>query len=123
MAGRQWKLTVRHASTVRRTTCDSFDQAMAEIEGRVAEIRAEGPLAPVKSLREFEPGDRIHARLEVRAPGRIRAPKAGVDLMGDGRLVPYLGGVSRQEIEVQPGESEFSALAREFQARISGRSN
>ena len=63
-------------------------------------------------LRTFEPGDRVAARLELSIGGALRGRSAGVDLMGDGSLVPYSGGIGRHELDVAKGESLVDALRR-----------
>jgi hypothetical protein len=63
-------------------------------------------------VREFGPGDRVAARLEI-STGRLwRSRTAGVDVMGDGSLVPFEGAMSRSEIEPRGGESAFDAVRR-----------
>ncbi len=46
-------------------------------------------------LRDFEPGERVAARLELSTGGLLRGRAAGVDVMGDGSLVAVRGGVRR----------------------------
>jgi hypothetical protein len=65
-------------------------------------------------LRTFEPGDRVAARIELSTGGMLRGRSAGVDLMGDGALVAYSGGIGRRELEVSHGESLVAALRREL---------
>ena len=54
-------------------------------------------------LRDFEPADQVAARLEISGKGLLRAPTAGVDVMGDGSLVPFSGSVRREELEPPRG--------------------
>ena len=49
-------------------------------------------------IRKFEPGSRVAARIEVSAGGWLRKQDAGVDVMGDGALVAFKGGVGRKEL-------------------------
>jgi hypothetical protein len=65
-------------------------------------------------LREFEPGDRVAARIEVSSGGWLHGRAAGVDVMGDGALVPYAGGVRRRTLEPGEGESALDAVRREL---------
>ena len=61
-------------------------------------------------IRTYEPGQRVKARLEISTGGFLRRLDAGVDVMGDGRLVPYAGGVRRRELETARGESAYDAV-------------
>ena len=65
-------------------------------------------------LREFGPGERVAARLELSTGGLLRGRSAGVDLMGDGSVVAYAGGIGRRELEVAAGETAVDALRREL---------
>ena len=76
----------------------------------VASIRDAGPLADVKAFRTFEPGSRVAARLEISTGGWLRGgADAGIDVMGDGSLVAYAGGVRRNELEAEE-DSAFDAI-------------
>ncbi len=109
-----WKLTVRHGSDVERTPFDDLAAAIAAARERAEQIRGEGPLQGVSMLRDFEPEQRVHARVEISGRGLLRPPTAGVDLMGDGRLVPFRGGIRRQELKPRRGGDAFDALEREL---------
>ena len=61
-------------------------------------------------LRTFEPGERVHARLELSSGGWLRGRDAGVDGMGDGALVPYAGGARKRALNVERGEDVFDAV-------------
>lgn len=106
----RYTLTVRHGSEVRRERMGSLEQAIDELQRRAEEIRSEGPLQKVSSLRDFEPGERVHARLEISTGGILRGRDAGVDVMGDGTLVPFRGGVRRTELELEGSQSPFDAI-------------
>jgi hypothetical protein len=80
---------------VTRESFEDLDQAMSALKEAASKARAEGPLDSLKMLRNFEPGERVAARIEVSAGGWLRGREAGVDLMGDGRLVAYAGGRGR----------------------------
>ncbi len=60
-------------------------------------------------VRRFAPVDRVVARLEVRARGRVRA---GLDVRGDGSSEGYTGRLSKSVIEQRDGESPYAALRR-----------
>jgi hypothetical protein len=61
-------------------------------------------------IRTYAPGQRVKARLEISTGGVLRRSDAGIDVMGDGRLVPYAGGIRRRELEPARGESPYEAL-------------
>jgi hypothetical protein len=63
-------------------------------------------------LRRFEPSQRVAARLEISTGGWLRGHAAGVDVMGDGSVVPFRGGMARSELEPRRGESAFDAVRR-----------
>jgi hypothetical protein len=63
-------------------------------------------------LREFEPGERVAARLELSTGGWLRGREAGVDVMGDGGLVAYVGGLGRSHLEPRGDETAFDAVRR-----------
>ena len=105
-----WRLTVRHGSKVKREQFGGLDEAIAEMERRVEAIRAEGSLGVVEMFRAYGPETRVAARIEITGPGRLRRPEAGVDVMGDGRLVPYRGAILRRELEPERGESAYEAV-------------
>jgi len=73
-------------------------------------IRREGDLPEVSMLRTFEPGERVHARLELSSGGWLRGRDAGVDVMGDGALVAYSGGARKRALDVDPAGDVFDAV-------------
>jgi hypothetical protein len=93
-----WKLTVRHGSQVDRASFSSLEEALAEARGRAAAVLSEGGLGTVKAFRDYEPGDRVNARIEISGGGFLRGPEAGIDVMGDGAIVPYSGGIRKQRL-------------------------
>ena len=107
-----YRLTIRHGSRVERERYDQLPEALAEMERRAAEIGAAGPLPSVKALRAYAPGDRVAARLELSTGGWLRGTAAGVDLMGDGSMIPFSGGVRRRTIEPADQESALEAVRR-----------
>lgn len=107
-----YKLTVRDGPKVSREKHQSLAGAIAAMRSHVERIRAEGDLPTVSMLRTYEPGDRVRARLEISAGGVLRSRDAGIDVMGDGGLVPYRGGVFRRQIEHDPGDTAFDAVER-----------
>lgn len=75
-------------------------------------IRAEGPMEPVSTLRDFRPEDLVRARLQLSRKGWLRKPVAGVDVRGDGTFMPFRGGVRREELDPSGHETPFD-LVRE----------
>lgn len=105
-----WRLTIRHGSKVKRERVGSVDEAIAELERRAESIRAGEPLDEVTMFRTYGPDKRVAARLEVTGPGLVRRPEAGVDVMGDGRVVPYRGAIFKRELEPADGQTAYDAV-------------
>jgi len=97
---------------VTRNSYDDLGAAVEAMEGHVNRVLAEGGLEGVKMLRDFEPGQRVAARIEISTGGWLRSRDAGIDVMGDGRMVGFAGGVRRRELEPAPGETMFDAIRR-----------
>ena len=89
--------------------------ALAALQAQVERIRAGTDLASVKMLREFEPAERVAARLEISTGSIFRGRSAGIDVMGDGSLVAYAGGVARRPLEPEASEPPYAAIARELE--------
>ena len=107
-----FRLTVRNGPKVSREKHESLAGAVSALRTHTERIRAEGDLPAVSMFRTYEPGDRVHARLEISTGGVFRSRDAGIDVMGDGGLVPFRGGVFRKEIERDAGEGAFDAVER-----------
>jgi hypothetical protein len=107
-----YRLTVRRGPKVNRARFERLEDAIAELRRQAEEIQATGTLPTVTMLREFEPGERVSARLEISTGGWLRGHAAGVDVMGDGSVVPFRGGIARSELEPRRGESVFDAVRR-----------
>lgn len=105
-----WKLTVRHGSDVEHESFEELDEAVAAMRERALAIRAEGPVKPVSSLRDFAPGQQVHARLQLTGKGLLRKPVAGIDVRGDGTFMPYRGGVTREELDPSGHDTPFDAV-------------
>ena len=106
----KWRLVVRHGSRVRHETFDDLDDAVTAMKRQTQLIRQEGPLGEISAIGDYEPGQRVHARLELSIGGLFRGREAGMDLMGDGALVPYVGVVRKRRLEPAPNQSPFDAL-------------
>jgi hypothetical protein len=109
-AGR-YTLTVRHGSVVERGRFDGIEEAIEEMRRSAEAIRAEGSLPKVSVPRDYEPSEQVHARLEISTGGLLRRREAGLDVMGDGSLVPYTGGVRRTPLEAPDTDDPFEAVA------------
>ncbi len=103
-------LTVRSGPRVERERHDSAEEALAALADKVEEIAAEGDLPEVKMLRTFRPDQRVKARLEISTGKIFRRREAGVDVMGDGAVVPYSGGAFKRPID-SPSDDYLAALA------------
>jgi hypothetical protein len=112
----RWKLTIRHGSDVDHERFDDLDEAVATMRERALAIRAEGPVRPVQSLRDFEPGDQVHARLQLSSGGLLRKSVAGVDVRGDGTFVPFRGGVGREELDPSDHDTPFDVVRETLKA-------
>jgi hypothetical protein len=106
----KYRLTTRHGSRVQKESFESLDEAIQAMERRSGEIRREGPLSEISALRDFKPGQRVHARLELSTGGVLRGTEGGIDVMGDGTLVPYVGGVRKRKLEPPDGGTAFDAV-------------
>lgn len=117
MARPKWKLTVRHGSEVEHSDFDDLDVAVAAMRERAMAIRADSPPAQtVRSLRDFEPADQVHARLQLSGRGLFRKPVAGVDVRGDGSFVPFSGGVAREELDPSAHVTPFDLVRETLEA-------
>jgi hypothetical protein len=112
-----WKLTVRHGSDVEHESFEELGDAVAAMRERALAIRAEGPMRPVSSLRDFGPGQQVHARLQLAGKGLLRKPVAGIDVRGDGTFTPFRGNVTREELDPAAYETPFDAVRETLEAR------
>jgi hypothetical protein len=97
---------------VNRESFNRLDEAIDAMQARAEAVRGEGPLESVTMLRDFDPDVRVAARLELSTGGWLRGRDVGVDVMGDGSLIPYQGGIRRRQLEALPGEAAFEAVRR-----------
>lgn len=112
----RWKLTVRHGSDVDHEGFDDLAEGVAAMRARALAIRAEGPVDRVQSLRDFEPRDQVHARLQLSSGGLFRKSTAGVDVRGDGTFVPFRGGVVREELDPTNHDTPFDLVRETLEA-------
>ena len=107
-----WKLTVRHGSDVEHVGFEELDEAITAMRERAMAIRAEGPMEPVSTLRDFSPDDLVRARLQLSGKGLLRKPAAGIDVRGDGVFVPYRGTVRREELDPSGDKTPFETVRK-----------
>jgi hypothetical protein len=89
---------------------DDLDAAVAEMRRRALAIRAEGPVKSASLLRDYGPGNQVHARLQLSGKGLLHKPVAGVDVRGDGTFVPFRGGLTREELDPTEYDTPFDAV-------------
>jgi hypothetical protein len=111
-----WKLTIRHGSDVDHERFDDLGAAVAAMRERALAIRSEGPLRRVQSIRDFEPGDQVKARLQLKGGGFLKKAAAGVDVRGDGTFVPFKGGVVREELDPTHHDTPFDLVRETLEA-------
>ncbi|UJA21303.1 hypothetical protein HJD18_14505 [Thermoleophilia bacterium SCSIO 60948] len=110
----EYRLTVRNGSTVTRERAD-LDRGLELLRERVGEIRSQGNLPEAKMLRRYEPAQQVAGRVELSNGGLLRGGKsAGIDVMGDGTLIPFTGGSKRRELNGEDSESPFELVEREL---------
>lgn len=112
----RWKLTVRHGSEVSHAEFEDLGEAVAAMRERALAIRSEGPARPVRSLRDFAPGEQVHARLQLSGRGLLRKPAAGIDVRGDGTFMPFRGGVVREELDPSRHDTPFDRVRETLEA-------
>ncbi len=105
-----YTLTVRNGPVVERERFESLEQAAAALRERCDAILAEGGLEGVSMIRDFTPEQLVKARLEISTGRLLRRREAGVDVMGDGSLVPFAGGTFRKPIEGEGGSDYADAV-------------
>jgi hypothetical protein len=106
----KWKVTIRHGSRVGREKFDSLDEAISDARRRVEEIRREDGLPEITVFRMHSPSQRVNARIEVSGPGLIRSREGGIDVMGDGRAIAYIGAVRKETIDADSLDEAFERL-------------
>ena len=101
-----WKVTVRHGSEVQRERVETLDEAIAQARRAVDEVRREGGLPEASGFRDYAPDQQVHARIELDGPGFLRGRQGGIDVMGDGTLVPYMGAIRKRPLGGEgPGDA------------------
>jgi hypothetical protein len=116
VARSKWKLTIRHGSEVDHQSFEELGEAVGAMRERALAIRSEGPVRRVQSLRDYGPGEQVHARLQLSGGGLLRKSTAGVDVRGDGTFVPFKGGVVREELDPTHHDTPFDLVRETLEA-------
>ena len=109
-----WRLTVRVGPDVDKEQYEGLDEALAEARARAAAILAGERLGTVKAFRDYAPGQLVLARIEVSGRGMLRGPEAGIDVMGDGALVPYTGAIRKHRLDAATLDEAIAAIRAEL---------
>ena len=107
---------MRDGPDVSHSSFDDLGEAVAAMREAAMKIRAGAPARPVRSLRDFAPGDQVRARLQISGRGFLRKPTAGVDVRGDGTFMPFSGGVGRVELDPTTHETPFDLVRETLEA-------
>jgi ribulose 1,5-bisphosphate carboxylase large subunit-like protein len=78
----------------------------------VEEVVGEGPLQRRSMIRDYEPETQVAARFEISSGGLFGGDTAGIDVMGDGRVVPFRGGMVRHELEPKGNQTPYDAVRK-----------
>ena len=89
---------------------DTLEAALTETRSRIGAVLSEGRLGRASGFRDYEPSERVQARIEISGPGLISGPEAGVDVMGDGSLIPYRGVLRKQRLEADSLDDSIERL-------------
>lgn len=89
---------------------ESLAGALDALRRHVERIRDGGGLPEVSMIRTYAAGDRVEARLEISTGRMLRSRDAGIDVMGDGAVIPFAGGVRRKPLRLEPGQSPYAAV-------------
>lgn len=107
-----WRVTERDGSEVTKGKFETLDEAISHARDVVDRVMREGRLDTVSMLRDFTPDQRVQARIEIGRNRFFRAADAGIDVMGDGAVIAYRGGINRQALEADTLDEAFE-LVRE----------
>ena len=102
-----YALTIRRGPKVVKSSHPELHGALRALEEALRVVPESGPTRVFR--REIAPVAQVVARGELRGPRRVRG---GVDVRGDGSAEAWTGRLSKQLIEVAPGETPYAALGR-----------
>jgi hypothetical protein len=105
-----WKVTVRVGPKVGRERFDSLDDALGFARESADRVRREGRLGSVSAFREYTPGERVQARIELTGPGFMNRASGGLDVMGDGTLLAYDGAVRKRPLDADSLDEAVEGL-------------
>jgi hypothetical protein len=108
--GRGWRLTIRHGSNVTRQRHATAEEALEVLRRQAIKVLGEGTREETFAFRDISPAQQVVGRFEITAPSLIMIRRAGMDVKGDGSLVPYTGVVRKEPIPLEWGEDPYEAL-------------
>jgi hypothetical protein len=104
-----WKVTVRNGPAVEHVRADGAEEALDALELHARAIANTERRDTIDTrIRQFEAGDQVAARVELRGPGVT----AGVDVRGNGAVQAWTGRVRRRPLALEDEETPFDALRR-----------
>ena len=106
----RWRVTERVGSEVTKGKFDTLDEALEHARDRVLAVLRDGRLGTVNALREFKPGQQVQARIEVGRDRLFGGRDAGIDVMGDGTVIAYRGGINREVLEADTLDGAIDRL-------------
>jgi hypothetical protein len=115
MAVREWILTVRNGSDVKRTRFQALDAALDALEEQIDELAPQAKRDAVEiGKRRFDAARLVSVRAELAGPGAglLGAVHGGIDLRGDGSAEAYTGKLRRSLVTLEEGESACAGLRR-----------
>lgn len=105
-----YTLTIRHGPKVTRERFEFLEQALAALRERAEQVKAEGGLQEVKLFRTYAAERQVAARIEISTGRLLSAREAGVDVMGDGSMIPFAGSFRRRHLAPPRGTSPYDAV-------------
>ncbi len=105
-----WRVVERVGSEVTKGKFDTLDEALEHAHDRVEAVLREGRLQTVSMLREFTPHQRVQARIEISTARFLSRTDAGIDVMGDGSVIAYRGGINRETLDADTLDEAFERL-------------
>ena|SRR5689334_13919122 len=105
----------RSGPQVRRERFGELTDALDHLRATVQNLAdgAHGRTLSPPLMRDFEPVQQVHGRIELSGPGL----RAGVDVRGDGSSEAFTGRLRKRLVEQLPGEDAVDALRRTLRER------